>query len=57
MSRGFFFWQSLSLDKLESYAMASKPAPSIRELPLQWNQAPVTPIYQWKNKMGRGRGK
>ena len=57
MSRGFFFWQSLSLDKLESYAMASKPAPSSHELPLQWNQAPVTLIYQWKNKMGSGRGK
>ena len=57
MSRGFFFWQSLSLDKLELYAMASKPAPSIHELPLQWNQAPVTPICHWKNKVGRGGGK
>ena len=57
MSGGFFFWQSQSLEKLELCAMASKPAPSSHELPLQWNQAPVTLIYQWKNKMGRGRGK
>ena len=56
MSRGFFFWQSLSLDKLELYAMASKPTPANHELPLQWNQAPVTMIYQWNNKRGEGWG-
>ena len=37
--------------------MASKPAPSSHELQRQWNQAPVTRIYQWKNKMREGWGK
>ena len=42
----------------ESYApMAGKPAPSSHEPPRQWNQAPVTLIYQWKNKGGEGWGK
>ena len=42
-----------------SYApMDGKPAPSSHEPPRQWNQAPVTLIYQWKNKEGgRGGGK
>ena len=57
MSGGFFFWQSESLEKLELCAMASKPAPSSHELQRQWNQAPVTRIYQWKNKMREGWGK
>ena len=35
-------------------SMAGKPMPSSHEPPRQWNQAPVTLIYQWKNK-GRGR--
>ena len=30
--------------------IASKPAPSNREPPCQWKQAPVKQIYQWKNK-------
>ena len=37
----------------QSYApMAGKPAPSSHEPPRQWNQAPVTLIYRWKNKGG-----
>ena len=32
--------------------MAGKPAPSSREPPRQSSQAPVTLIYQWKNKGG-----
>ena len=37
----------------QSYApMAGKPAPSSHEPPRQWNQVPVTLIYQWKNKGG-----
>ena len=40
----------------QSYApMAGKPAPSSHEPTRQWKQAPVTPIYQWKNKR-RGEG-
>ena len=39
----------------QNYApMAGKPAPSSHEPPRQWNQLPVTQIYQWKNKAGRG---
>ena len=42
----------------QSYApMAAKPAPYSYEPPCQWNQAPVTLIYQWKNKGGRDGGK
>ena len=37
--------------------MAGKPVPSSHEPPLQWSQAPVTLIYQWKNKWGRDGGK
>ena len=33
-------------------SMAGKPMPSSHESPCQWNQAPVTLIYQWKNKGG-----
>ena len=42
----------------QSYApMAGKPAPSSHEPPRQWNQAPATLIYQWKNKgVGGGDG-
>ena len=41
----------------QSYApVAGKPAPSSHEPPCQWNQAPVTPIYQCKNKGGEGMG-
>ena len=41
----------------QSYApMAGKPALSSHEPPRQWNQAPVTLIYQWMNKEG-GRGR
>ena len=36
--------------------MASKPASSSHEPPRQWNQVPVTLIYQWKNKGGRRYG-
>ena len=40
----------------QSYApMAGKPTPSSHEPPRQWNQVPVTLIYQWKNK-GGGEG-
>ena len=35
--------------------IAGKPAPSSHEPPRQWNQAPVTLIYQWKN-LRRGDG-
>ena len=42
----------------QSYApIAGKPAPSSHEPPRQWNQAPVTLIYQWKNKGGWDGGK
>ena len=42
----------------QSYTpMAGKPTPSTHEPPQQWNQAPVTMIYQWKNKGGRDGGK
>ena len=42
----------------QSYAtMAGKPAPSSHEPPCQCSQAPVTLIYQWKNKAGRDGGK
>ena len=35
----------------QSYTpMVGKPVPSNYEPPHQWNQAPVTLIYQWKNK-------
>ena len=38
----------------QSYAPTTgKPAPSSHEPPCQWSQAPVTLIYQWKNKGGR----
>ena len=41
-----------------SYApMAGKPAPSSHEPSHQWNQAPATLIYQWKNKVLRDGGK
>ena len=41
----------------QNYApMAGKPASSSHEPPRQWNQVPVTLIYQWKNKGGRGYG-
>ena len=36
---------------------AAKPTPSTHEPPRQRNQAPVTMIYQWKNKGGRDGGK
>ena len=42
----------------QSYApMARKPTPSSHEPPCQWNQVPVTLIYQWKNERGRDGGK
>ena len=42
----------------QSYApMARKPTPSSHEPPCQWNQVPVTLIYQWKNEGGRDGGK
>ena len=41
----------------QSYApMAGKPVPSSHEPPCQRKQAPVTLIYQWKNKAGGGMG-
>ena len=41
----------------QSYTpMASKPVPSSQEPACQWNQAPVTLIYQWKNKGGGRAG-
>ena len=33
-----------------------KPAPSNHEPPRKWDQAPVTLIYQRKNKRGGGMG-
>ena len=36
--------------------MAGKPVPSSHEPPHKWNQAPVTLIQQWKNKVGEGWG-
>ena len=42
----------------QSYTpMAGKPTPSTHEPPRQWNQTPVTMIYQWKNKGGGMGGK
>ena len=43
----------------QSYApIASKRTPSSHiEPPRQWNQVPVTLIYQWKNERGRDGGK
>ena len=42
----------------QSYvSMAGKLMPSSHEPPRQCNQAPVTLIYQWKNKGGRDGGK
>jgi len=42
----------------QSYSpMAGKLVPSSQEPPRQWNQAPVTLIYQCKNKGGRDGGK
>ena len=39
----------------QSYvSMAGKSMPSSHEPPHQWNQAPVTLIYLWKNKGGAG---
>ena len=39
----------------QGYApMAGKPSPSSHESPHQWSQAPVTLIYQWKNKGWEG---
>ena len=57
MSRTFHYRQSQP--PRQSYApMAGKPTPSSREPPCQWNQAPVTLIYQWKIKGGkRGEGR
>ena len=41
----------------QSYSpMAGKPELSSLELQHQWNQAPVTLIYQWKNKGEEGWG-
>ena len=37
--------------------MAGKPMPSSHWPPHQWNQAPVTLIYQWKIKWGERWGK
>ena len=39
-----------------SSACHGKPAPSSHEPPRQWNQAPPTLIYQWKNKGVGGGG-
>ena len=40
----------------QSYApMVGTPVPYSNEPPTKWNQAPVTLIYQWKNKGGGGR--
>ena len=37
----------------QNYApMAGKPAPSSHESPRQWNQVPVTLIYQWAGVWG-----
>ena len=42
----------------QSYTpIAGKAASSSHESPCQWNQPPVTLIYQWKNKGGRDGGK
>ena len=53
MSKGFNFRAQPA--PRQSYAsMAGKPMPSCHEPPHQWNQAPVTLIYQWKNNGGSG---
>ena len=55
MSKGFNFRAQPA--PRQSYAsMAGKPMPSSHEPPHQWNQAPVTLIYQWKNKGGGSDG-
>ena len=48
MVRGFHFRQTQQLDRV--MPVAGKPI----ELPRQWHQAPVTVIYQGKNKRGEG---
>ena len=64
MSRGFYHARMCSVCTVpmaepaprQSYApMAGKPVPSSHKSPCQWNQVPVTLIYQWKNK-GRSDG-
>ena len=58
MSRSFHLWHSRPLDRITMYPfMAGKLLPTSLEPPRQWNQAPVTMIYQWKNKGGRDGGK
>ena len=58
MSRGFQLWHSQPLDRVPMYtSMGGKLVSSSLEPPCQWNQAPVTMIYQWKNKGGRDGGK
>ena len=48
MGRGFHFRQSQPLGRV--MPVAGKPI----ELSRQWHQAPVTVIYQGKNKKGEG---
>ena len=58
MSRGFQLWHSQPIDRVTMYAfMAGKLVPSSLEPLCQWNQTPVTMIYQWKNKGRRDWGK
>ena len=46
---GAYTFGTASLGPRQSYApMAGKPAPSSHEPPRQWNQVPVTLIYQWE---------
>ena len=55
---GAYTFGTASLGPRQSYApMAGKPAPLSHEPPRQWNQVPVTLIYQWKNEGGRDGGK
>ena len=56
MSRGFPLWHSQLLDRVLPPWLA-KLVLSSHEPLSQWNQAPVTLIFQWKNKGERDGGK
>ena len=54
MSRGYHLWHNQPLDRVTLPRLANPP--SCNESPRQWNQEPVTLIYQWKNNGGGGGG-
>ena len=56
MSRGFHFWHSQPLDRVTTPWLAN-PRPPAMSPHANGAKAPVTLIYQWKNKAGRDGGK